>query len=74
MIDFYHQIKTSIGFGCRCRLNPKFLIQPKKTLSIKLKLEPTLLSCDFNFSFLTYKYFNSKDKSLITLEMYTYRM
>ena len=36
MIVLYHQIKTSISFWCKRRLNPKSLIQPLKILPIKL--------------------------------------
>ena len=32
----YHQTKTPINFWCRQKLNPKFLIQPSKTLSVEL--------------------------------------
>ena len=36
MVVFYHQTKTPIGFLCRCELNLRSLIQPLKTLSVKL--------------------------------------
>ena len=36
MIVLYHQIKISIGFWCRRRLNPKSLIQPSETLPVEL--------------------------------------
>ena len=36
MIAFYHKTKTPINFWCKQELNPKFLIQPSKILSIEL--------------------------------------
>ena len=36
MIALYHQSKTSISFWCRRGLNPRSLIQPSKTLLVKL--------------------------------------
>ena len=36
MIVLYHQIKISIGFWCRRRLNPKSLIQPSEILPVEL--------------------------------------
>ena len=32
----YYQIKTTIGFWCRRRLGPRFLIQPSETLPVEL--------------------------------------
>ena len=36
MIALYHQTKISISFWCRQGVNPRFLIQPSKTLPIEL--------------------------------------
>ena len=36
MIALYHQSKTSISFWCRQGLNPRSLIQPSETLTVKL--------------------------------------
>ena len=36
MIALYHQTKTPISFWCRQGLNPRSLIKPLETLSVKL--------------------------------------
>jgi len=32
----YHRIKTTIGFWCRWRLNPRSLIEPSESLPVGL--------------------------------------
>ena len=72
MIVIYHQTKTLISFWCRQGLNPKSLIQPSKTLPIKLP--GTHKTCLISIIVKTWEVCNTQLMTNVTCKMYEYSM